>query len=145
MCRGGAEFVDIELGHLVRVSVDDGRALPDDDAVVDREDHQMSRLREIRRQAFGPDRFVEHFVRDAFEGAGIIDVAPTILYTLGMPIPSDMDGKPLVQLFEDSYTQQSAASYTDERKFEDVASDEYGYSEEEEESVRLKLEALGYL
>ena len=79
------------------------------------------------------------------EGAGIIDVAPTILYTLGMPIPSDMDGKPLVQLFEDSYTQQSAASYTDERKFEDVASDEYGYSEEEEESVRLKLEALGYL
>ena len=28
---------------------------------------------------------------------------------------------------------------------EDVASDDYGYSEEEEESVRLKLEALGYL
>jgi hypothetical protein len=41
--------------------------------------------------------------------------------------------------------QQAEASYTDERKHEDVASDEYGYSEEEEESVRLKLEALGYL
>ncbi len=79
------------------------------------------------------------------EGAGIIDVAPTVLYALGMPIPSDMDGKPLAALFEDRHTRQTIASYTDERRVEDVASDEYGYSEEEEESVRLKLEALGYL
>jgi predicted AlkP superfamily phosphohydrolase/phosphomutase len=79
------------------------------------------------------------------EKAGIIDVAPTILYMLDMPIPSDMDGKPLTALFEEVYAQQTEASYTDERKHEDVASDEYGYSEEEEESVRLKLEALGYL
>jgi predicted AlkP superfamily phosphohydrolase/phosphomutase len=87
-----------------------------------------------------------HIRRDArVEGANIIDVAPTILYALGMPIPSDMDGKPLTNLFEDAHTQQTTASYTDERKVEDVATDEYGYSEEEEESVRLKLEALGYL
>lgn len=79
------------------------------------------------------------------EGAGIIDVAPTILYALNMPIPSDMDGKPLTDFFEDTYTRQIAASYTDERQVADVAPDEYGYSEEEEESVRLKLEALGYL
>ena len=79
------------------------------------------------------------------EGAGIIDIAPTVMYTLDMPIPSDMDGKPLFGLFEEKYTRQAEAAYTDERKHEDVASDEYGYSEEEEESVRLKLEALGYL
>jgi len=87
-----------------------------------------------------------HIRRNALiEGAGIIDVAPTVLYALGMSIPSDMDGKTLSGLFEDTYTQQTTASYTDERKVEDVATDEYGYSEEEEESVRLKLEALGYL
>ncbi len=79
------------------------------------------------------------------DGAGIIDVAPTVLYALGMPIPTDMDGKPLAGLFEEAHMQQTEASYTDERKHEDVADDEYGYSEEEEESVRLKLEALGYL
>jgi predicted AlkP superfamily phosphohydrolase/phosphomutase len=79
------------------------------------------------------------------EGAGIIDVAPTVLYVLGMAIPSDMDGNTLTGLFEDAYTEQTTASYTDERKVEDVATDDYGYSEEEEESVRLKLEALGYL
>jgi predicted AlkP superfamily phosphohydrolase/phosphomutase len=87
-----------------------------------------------------------HIRRNAtLEGAGIIDVAPTVMYALGMPIPSDMDGKPLTGLFEETYLRQAEASYTDERKHEDVASDQYGYSEEEEESVRLKLEALGYL
>ncbi len=87
-----------------------------------------------------------HIRRNALiEGAGIIDVAPTVLFALGMSIPSDMDGKTLSGLFEETYTQQTTASYTDERKVEDVATDEYGYSEEEEESVRLKLEALGYL
>lgn len=79
------------------------------------------------------------------EGSHIIDVAPTILYTLGMPVPSDMDGKPLTNFFEEAYTRQTEVNYTDEHKYENVASDEYGYSEEEEESVRLKLEALGYL
>ena len=78
-------------------------------------------------------------------GAGIIDVAPTVLYALGMAIPSDMDGKMLTGLFEDTYTEKTAASCTNERRVEDVASDKYGYSEEEEESVREKLEALGYL
>lgn len=79
------------------------------------------------------------------ERAELMDMAPTVVYALGMPIPSDMDGKPLSTIFEETYMDQSAATYTDERKYEDVASDEYGYSEEEEESVRVKLEALGYL
>ncbi|HLX55437.1 MAG TPA: alkaline phosphatase family protein [Ktedonobacteraceae bacterium] len=87
-----------------------------------------------------------HIRRNTYiEGAGIIDVAPTVMYALGMPIPTDMDGKPLAGLFDEAYMRQTEASYTDERKHEDVASDDYGYSEEEEESVRLKLEALGYL
>ena len=87
-----------------------------------------------------------HIRRNArIEGAGIIDVAPTVMYALGLPIPTDMDGKPLAGLFEAAHMQRTEASYTDARKHEDVASDAYGYSEEEEESVRLKLEALGYL
>lgn len=77
-------------------------------------------------------------------GAGIIDMAPTILYMLGMPIPDDMDGKPLMDLFESAQA-QAAATYTEKREHEAVPAWEHGYSEEEEESVRVKLEALGYL
>ncbi len=83
--------------------------------------------------------------KETIEGAGIIDVAPTILYALGMPIPSDMDGKPLTDLFDGAYVQQSEPSYTGERKHESVADVDFEYTEEEEENVRLKLEALGYL
>ena len=86
---------------------------------------------------------------EKIEKANIIDVAPTVLYALDMPIPTDMDGKPLTAIFEQAHVDQTEASYTDERKVDEIASDqysdEYGYSEEEEESVRLKLEALGYL
>jgi tetratricopeptide (TPR) repeat protein len=34
-------------------------------------------------------------------GATLLDVAPTILSLLGLPVGGDMDGKPLVQAFED--------------------------------------------
>ncbi|MBZ0172991.1 MAG: alkaline phosphatase family protein, partial [Phycisphaerales bacterium] len=33
-------------------------------------------------------------------GASLLDIAPTVLAILGMPIPDDMDGRPLLQIFE---------------------------------------------
>ena len=36
------------------------------------------------------------------QGANIVDVAPTILHKLGVPIPKDMDGKVLQNIFVDS-------------------------------------------
>jgi predicted AlkP superfamily phosphohydrolase/phosphomutase len=37
------------------------------------------------------------------EGARIVDVTPTVLYTLGLPIPDDVDGRPLVELFDAAF------------------------------------------
>lgn len=34
------------------------------------------------------------------KGASIVDVAPTVLASLGMPVPESLDGRPLVSLFE---------------------------------------------
>jgi predicted AlkP superfamily phosphohydrolase/phosphomutase len=37
------------------------------------------------------------------QGANLIDIAPTLLYALESPVPEDMDGKPLLDLFSDEY------------------------------------------
>jgi hypothetical protein len=45
----------------------------------------------------------------AFAEASIMDVAPTVLHVLGIPIPSDMDGRILFEAFEDGSALRSRA------------------------------------
>jgi hypothetical protein len=35
---------------------------------------------------------------EALQGLQIQDIAPTVLYLMGLPIPTDMDGRPLVEI-----------------------------------------------
>ncbi|MER3515397.1 MAG: phosphodiesterase, partial [Chloroflexota bacterium] len=37
------------------------------------------------------------------QGANIMDIAPTVLYALDLPIPAIMDGKPLTAAFTPAY------------------------------------------
>lgn len=39
-------------------------------------------------------------------GARLIDIAPTILYAMGLPVPQDMDGQVLTDMFEAAFIQQ---------------------------------------
>jgi arylsulfatase A-like enzyme len=78
------------------------------------------------------------------ENARLIDIAPTILHLLDVPVPEDMDGKVLTSLFHPEFlsahaVQAGAASGTSEA---DRAS---GYTEEESAKVEERLQALGYL
>lgn len=87
-----------------------------------------------------------HLRRNAtIQGARIVDIAPTILQTLGVAIPDDMDGAPLVALFDEADLAHATAQYTTARAHEDFATGITGYTPEEEETVRIKLEGLGYL
>jgi len=74
--------------------------------------------------------------------AHIVDCAPTILAMLGLPVPEDMQGRVLTELFDRPVKVKSAsASVTSTR------SDETGdvYSEAELEKVTERLSDLGYL
>jgi predicted AlkP superfamily phosphohydrolase/phosphomutase len=78
------------------------------------------------------------------ENARLIDVAPTILHLLDIPVPEDMDGKVLTSLFNPGFlsaheVRAGAASGTSEA---DRAS---GYTAEESAKVEERLQALGYL
>jgi predicted AlkP superfamily phosphohydrolase/phosphomutase len=39
----------------------------------------------------------------SIEKADLMDIAPTVLHLMGQPIPRDMDGRPLVEVFDEKY------------------------------------------
>jgi predicted AlkP superfamily phosphohydrolase/phosphomutase len=77
------------------------------------------------------------------QDASLIDLAPTILYALGVPIPPDMDGRVLTEAFTPEYVRETAPQYD---TAEAVRTDFGGtYSDEEEAEVTRRLADLGYV
>jgi predicted AlkP superfamily phosphohydrolase/phosphomutase len=77
-------------------------------------------------------------------GAEIIDLAPTILHLLGVPVPQNMDGKVLESMFVPDSPADRAVVY--QRLAKDDALDESDiFSAEEAETIRQRLRDLGYL
>jgi predicted AlkP superfamily phosphohydrolase/phosphomutase len=75
--------------------------------------------------------------------ANIMDVAPTILYLMGLPIPEDLDGHVITApLKEDLLTSQVIMQTAAIGSREQVEPD---YTDEEAEEVKERLRALGYL
>ncbi len=71
--------------------------------------------------------------------AELIDVAPTILAAAGVPVPTDMDGRVLTELF----VEPPAVSFTEPTARPDAAAG--GLSADEEGEVVERLRALGYM
>lgn len=68
------------------------------------------------------------------EGAKLTDLAPTILHTLGLPVPKDMDGQVLEILAEERPVELTGEQIT-----------AGAFSEQELEKVEERLRGLGYL
>jgi predicted AlkP superfamily phosphohydrolase/phosphomutase len=75
--------------------------------------------------------------------ASLLDLAPTILYYMGLPIPSYMDGRVLSEAFEETFSQMNPVQYK-EIDLTDNALDG-GVSDDEEALVMEKLRDLGYV
>jgi predicted AlkP superfamily phosphohydrolase/phosphomutase len=78
------------------------------------------------------------------EKAAIIDLAPTILYAMGIPVPSDMDGRVLKEIFDEQYLHNhpirlSQISGGVDHKEKKV------YSQDEQMTIEKRLRGLGYL
>ncbi len=87
--------------------------------------------------AYGPD------IRPGLrvEGAAIVDIAPTVLHLMGLPIPDDLDGRPLAEIAHGAIAAPrfAAAEAADHTPYN------LEYSQEEAEHVAERLQALGYL
>jgi predicted AlkP superfamily phosphohydrolase/phosphomutase len=77
------------------------------------------------------------------EGKRIIDIAPTILTYMGVPIPFDMDGKPMLDLFTEEFSMILPPQYTESSQ--EPPLDEKILSEEDQEEIRKRLRSLGYV
>ena len=75
--------------------------------------------------------------------AGIIDLAPTILYLLNSPILKDMDGKILSEIFMEDFLKRSPI-YVDDIQSRNINEFKV-YTEEEERSIKKTLRNLGYI
>ena len=73
----------------------------------------------------------------------IHDLVPTALYLLGLPVPSDMDGRVLLEALKDDWLDKHPVRYVspEDRPGEEGSS----YSQDEEEQIKKTLRGLGYL
>ena len=78
------------------------------------------------------------------EGATLLDIAPTVLQLLGVPVPADMDGRPLVELFDPAVVPGATAEQSPAIDSGEAVS-AGAYSEEEDEAIQQRLADLGYL
>jgi predicted AlkP superfamily phosphohydrolase/phosphomutase len=77
------------------------------------------------------------------QGAKVIDVAPTLLHAMGLPVPAGMDGRVLREAFDDRFLETRAAVS------DSLPMTQRGpgadYTPEEEQRVTQTLRSLGYL
>lgn len=86
----------------------------------------------------------EHITPEGrLENAGLVDLAPTMLYLMGLPIPEDMDGRVLMEAIDASFAADHPLQKvrSDDRLLEAVE----GYAEDEEKDVMDRLSDLGYI
>jgi predicted AlkP superfamily phosphohydrolase/phosphomutase len=77
------------------------------------------------------------------QGAGIADLAPTMLHLMGLPVPADMDGRVLLEILSEPLGRRPVATCPGSTGQEGAASG--GYSAGEEEEIMERLADLGYL
>ncbi len=78
------------------------------------------------------------------ENAAIHDIAPTILHTMGLPVPADMDGRMLADAFVPEYTEAFPVTIAEPAATSEAPAWD-GYTEEGEKEIMERLEGLGYL
>jgi predicted AlkP superfamily phosphohydrolase/phosphomutase len=79
--------------------------------------------------------------------ADIVDVCPTVLHVLGAPIPDDLDGRVLTEVFTPAYeaARPVRAASTSGKPAAPSASEAAGYTEQERQQVEERLRRLGYV
>jgi predicted AlkP superfamily phosphohydrolase/phosphomutase len=129
---------DVPIHGLAGLKQEDtGREtrIPGEDPSVISGDHRVNGILFAR----GP--FIRRGVR--VEDANLVDIAPTVLYGMKEPVPRDMDGRVVQEIFEESFLRENEVRLSDASG--DGSGQGEGYSVKDEEVIAQRLKALGYL
>ncbi|NOZ71495.1 MAG: hypothetical protein GXP38_06215 [Chloroflexi bacterium] len=77
------------------------------------------------------------------QDAQLIDLAPTVLHLLDVPIPRAMDGRVLTEALSDEFAQKPIQYEEDDRDIS--GGGDFELSAEDEEAIRARLQGLGYV
>ncbi|MGD8794807.1 MAG: alkaline phosphatase family protein [Anaerolineae bacterium] len=84
------------------------------------------------------------------EGPRIVDVMPTVLYALDLPIPEDVDGRPLLEIFDDDYRTAHPVRHAPpvrpgEGGDDPADGDGPSYDDDDLDEMQRRLQGLGYV
>jgi predicted AlkP superfamily phosphohydrolase/phosphomutase len=77
--------------------------------------------------------------------ASVTDVTPTILAYYGVPVASDMDGRPLEAIFEPGYLEKRPITFIDTYETGATRADTVPLETPMDEAAKERLKSLGYL
>ena len=80
----------------------------------------------------------------SFASANIVDLAPTILFALGVPVPADMDGRVLTEMFDPTFVARHPIQIGPPVPMDALVS-QTSYTDAEIASIESHLRDLGYL
>ena len=83
----------------------------------------------------------------------ILDVTPTLVYSLGLPVPQDLEGQVVSDIFNKSVAAERPISIGEStvkpnpfpKSPRNAAADDTSFSPDDEEEIKKKLKALGYM
>jgi len=78
-------------------------------------------------------------------GATLLDIAPTVLHLLGVPVPADMDGRVLTEILDMAAVPHPDAAEPSSGAPTEGEAVPVAYSEEEDAAIQQRLADLGYL
>ncbi len=128
-------FVE-NLRYTTQVSIGHGGAItPLDRSKPSNATHTMNGI----FIACGPDIAKGREIK----GAQITDITPTILHMFGLPVPEDMDGRALKEIFRPgSEPAEQKVSYTEPDR---EKRERHMQKKEDEEKIKQRLKDLGYI
>jgi predicted AlkP superfamily phosphohydrolase/phosphomutase len=75
----------------------------------------------------------------------LVDVAPTVLYLLGVPVPTAMDGRAIVEMFDEDFVRATPPHTGEEPPEEGPEGPGDGEPFEESQFIEERLRGLGYI